>query len=190
MNYIKSIAVGSALCCLAGCATAEKVAVLEPVGPSPGQRAEPQSQGALQVFSARKRTPTDPNLEEFFANNDYGKNEFLLYPAHTDYTITAMDGTVVRRVHNAAGCYDDHPAVVSLAPGFYKVRAQAEEYGRERERVELPVEIKAGQTTAVHLARDWNVRTRSKNADLVRMPNGDVVGWRVPQTEYLHAGNN
>jgi hypothetical protein len=190
MKYIKSIAVGSALFCLVGCATAEKVAVLEPVGPAPGQTVKPQSKGSLQVFSARKRTPTNVNAEEFFWNNDYGKNEFLLYPAHTDYTITTPDGKVVTQVHNATDLFDAQPARVSLAPGFYKVLAQAEEFARDRERVELPVEIKAGQTTTVHLAADWNARARSKDTNMVRMSNGQVVGWRVPQTEYLHAGNN
>jgi hypothetical protein len=190
MKYVKSVAVSSALFWLVGCASAQKVTVLEPVGPAPTGIATAQGEGMLQVYTARKSTPINLNGEEFFWNNDYGRNDFLHYPAHTDYTILAQDGKVVRQVHNATDLYDAQPAQVSLAPGFYTVQAQAEDFGRVRQSVLVPVEVKAGQTTAVHLAGDWKVSARCKNQNLVRMSNGTVAGWRVPPAEYMHAGAN
>ena len=50
--------------------------------------------------------------------------------------------------------------------------------------------VKAGQTTAVHLAGDWQTPPRSEQANMVRMSNGQVVGWRVPPADYMHAGAN
>jgi hypothetical protein len=172
-----------AFACLVGCATPQRVAVLEPVGPAPGQTVKSQGDGVLQVYSARKRMPSDVNREVFFEGEDFGENGFLLYPAHTDYAILSPDGKVLRKVHNAADLYDPKPATVSLPPGCYKVQAKVEDYGRMREPVEVPVLIKPGQTTAVHLAMDWHVPGHSKNPNLIRWSNGQVVGWRAPKAE-------
>ncbi len=189
MQYIKSALLSSALFWLVGCASAQKVAVLPPVGPAPGESPTAQKQGTLQVYSARECPPVNLNAQEFFWNNDYGKNGFLHYPAHTAYTILTSDGQIVQKVHNSTDLYDAQPTPVSLAPGFYKIRALAEDYGTVTENVEIPIEIKAGETTAVHLANDWQAPARSQNPNWVRMSNGQIIGWKVPQSEYLHAGN-
>ena len=44
---------------------------------------------------------------EWLWNNDFGKNEFLSEPAHTDYTIYAQNGEVFKHVRNARNLNDD-----------------------------------------------------------------------------------
>ena len=56
-------------------------------------------------------------------NNDFGKNEFLYEPAHTDYTIYAQNGEVFRHVRNARDPNDQAPTLVTLPAGSYKVEA-------------------------------------------------------------------
>ncbi len=186
MRCVKTASLVSTLLCLAGCASLDKVAVLGPVGPSPAGTLKPQSEGFLQVYSARKRTPIDPNTEEFFWNDDFGRNEFLHYPAHTDYTILTEEGKVFMQVHNSVDLYDPRPTLVALPPGRYNVQARAEDFGRINENVMLSVVIQAGRATRAHLAEDWRPARHPDKAQVVRMPGGRVVGWSAKDTEHLH----
>ena len=70
------------------------------------------------------------------------------YPAHTDYTIATPDGKVIQRVKNATGSYGSRPAIVSLSPGNYRVRAQYDRGGF----VVLAVGIEPGKTTVLDLS--------------------------------------
>ena len=53
------------------------------------------------IYSARTPADVDVNMAEWRYNNDFGKNEFLYEPAHTDYTIYARNGEVFKHVRNA-----------------------------------------------------------------------------------------
>ena len=70
-------------------------------------------------------------------NNDFGRNEFLYEPAHTDYTIYTQDGKFLERVCNSKGLDDPQPALVPLPPGAYRVKAKARDFGM----VTIPVVI-------------------------------------------------
>ena len=171
------------LICTAGCATETRVTRLEQIGPDPALTSPNAGAGFLQVFSARERVPIDVNAEEFFENNDYGKNEFLHYPAHTSYTIHAPDGHLLQRVRNATEMNDASPTIVALAPGFYELKAVAEDYSYVTLPVTIPVHIEPGLTTAVHLDGGWNPAIfRKQDNEMVCLPNGHVVGWRSPKT--------
>jgi hypothetical protein len=72
------------------------------------------------------------------------------YPAHTDYTIATPDGKVLQHVKNATGSYGSRPAIVSLSPGQYHVRAQYDRGGF----VVITVVIEPGKTTVLDLNRE------------------------------------
>ncbi|HTY87475.1 MAG TPA: hypothetical protein VMB80_08425 [Candidatus Acidoferrum sp.] len=180
-NYLKFVTV--ALFCAAGCTTITPTARLEPVGPNPTLTARNAGPGFLQVFSARERIPVDVNGEEFFYDNDYGRNAFLRYAAHTSYAIYAPDGRQVQQVRNNAGNMNNpDPSTVSLSPGVYEVVAAAEDYGDVTYPVRIPVVIEPGLTTRVHLDGQWSPAVCGKQQDkLVCLPNGHWAGWRSPR---------
>ncbi len=185
MKLAPSIALATAAVWLVGWSSGPKVVTLPTVGPAPAEAAEGAKEGNLQVYSARSKAAVDVNREEFFWNVDYGKNDFLYEPAHTDYTIYGSDGTVFRRVRNAHDLSDPTPAMVKLPPGSYKVEAWAEDYAGVRMKVNVPVVVAAGQTTSVHLGEAWKPGGHQKPAELVCLPNGRTVGWRASDTAYV-----
>lgn len=69
------------------------------------------------------------------------------YPAHTDYTIATPGGKVIQHVKNATGSYGSRPAIVSLPPGEYHVRAQYDRGGF----VVIAVVIELGKTIVLDL---------------------------------------
>src|ERR1035437_9329581 len=94
MKYLNTVALAGAVVWLAGCASAPRVVVIEPVGPAPTGTAQEEGDGSLVIYSARKPADVDVNMAEWRYNNDFGKNDFLYEPAHTDYTIYAQNGEV------------------------------------------------------------------------------------------------
>ena len=148
----------------------------------------------MRVYSARERILIDVNAEEFVWNSDFGKNKFLHETAHTSYSIYAPDGRFLQRVRNTTGMNDANPALVKLSPGVYRVQADAEDYNDVTLTVMVPVCIKPGLTTSVHLDGNWNppAAIRRSGGKVVRLPNGDVVGWRLsnPNSGENQAGNS
>jgi hypothetical protein len=176
MKYVSSIAVSTAVVCLVGCASPGPVAVSDPVGPAPTVLSKAPSGSSIQVYSARVRKPVDINMEEFFWNNDFGRNDFLYEAAHTDYTIYTQDGKVFKHVKNARNYEDPQPAVVSLPPGTYKVEARARDFGW----VTVPVVIEASKLTVVNLQRSPNNVVESVDkANAVVLGGDRIVGWRA-----------
>jgi hypothetical protein len=179
MRYAVLIAAGSALACVVGCASPREVAIEDPVGPAPLAGTQPAVGSALQVYSARSRSYVDVNREEFMANNEFGKNDFLYKSAHTDYTIYSQDGKVLREVHNARGPNDPDPAVVPLPPGKYEIEAHARDFGM----VKLPVVIERGRLTVVNLQRQRKqVPDSAPRSELVLLGQHRVVGWKATTT--------
>src|ERR1043166_6250391 len=118
---------------LVSCASARKVAVLEPVGPTPlaTSVAGQETEGYLKVYSLRG------------IYSDEGVN----YHPHTDYTIYSGDGKRLKEVKNRIYPYSEEPASVGLAAGNYTVEALANGYARVR----VPVIVEAGRVTNVQL---------------------------------------
>jgi hypothetical protein len=186
MRYTYSIAMAAAAVCLAGCATAPRVAVVEPVGPAPMLSAAGSGDGSLVVYSARVPAEVDVNRDEWLSNNDFGRNDFADEPAHTSYTVYTKSGDFVETIHNAHDATDPSPAVVGLAPGGYRVEAQAVNCDGTRITVILPVVIKSGELTEAHLDAGWRPEAYAAN-QVTKLPCGKVIGWRAPDGEFASA---
>jgi hypothetical protein len=95
------------------------------------------------------------------------------YPAHTNYTIATVDDHVIEHVTNATGTFNSRPARVSLPAGEYHVRAQ---YNGGRF-VTVPVVIEPDKITVVDLDGEALSQRRAVGREMVRLPDGQVVGW-------------
>ena len=164
----------------------------EPLGPGPTGVVQGTGDGSLVIYSARTLADVDLCTEEWRYNNDFGKNAFLYEAAHTDYTIYAPEGKVLKRVRNARDPNDDAPTVVTLPPGSYKVEAEGVNCDAERVNVLLAVVIKPGQTTLAHLDSGWSPMGDYREAEVAKLPCGKVIGWRAPETGYagIQAGSH
>ena len=181
MKYVNSVAFAGAIVWLVGCASAPRVVVVEPIGPGPMAGSPGMGDGSLVIYSARTPADVDMYMADWRYNNDFGKNEFMYEPAHTDYTIYAQNGEVFQQVRNARNMKDDMPTVVTLPAGSYKVEAQAMDCDSSRVKVLMTVVIKPGQTTMAHLEGGWNPGGQDQQTELARLPCGRAIGWRAPE---------
>jgi hypothetical protein len=180
MKYLRNLATAGALVCIVGCASAPRVAVQEPVGPSQRIAAGTATRGSLVVYSARRPANVNLNAEAFLWNNDSGRNEFMYEPAHTAFVIYDSDGGVFQRVRNAGRTNVEDPTVVSLPTGAYTVEAEAEVSATSTVTVAIPVVVEPGQTTTVHLEPSWQRPAGSRESgDVVRLYDGRVIGSRA-----------
>jgi len=166
-----------------GCATSSRVAKLPGVGPVPSAAVANTGDGFLQVYSARLRLPTNVNGEEFYANSDYGRNDFLYYAAHGAYSLFSQDGQLLQQIPNSTGMNDANPTLLKLAPGAYQVKAEATDADGTSTTVMVPVCIDPGLTTVVRLDGQWHVWTKGLEDQWVRLANGSVVGWHCADSE-------
>lgn len=151
--------VGAALASLlVGCSSTP--VTLAPVGPGPfASRVTASDTGRLQVYSllvTRSEGSENPDWHQ-----------------HSHYYISDASGRHNRYIENTVGHYEKRPRTLQLAAGRYIVKARAS----GGEWVELPVIIKPGETTIVHLDHGWNP-ANIPETDVVSMPNGSAVGWR------------
>jgi hypothetical protein len=149
---------------LVGCATTP-VAVVVPVGPNPAGGKSLASEGGLQVFSRLAERTDDQNQ----ASRDD------VWYQHTDYYIYNLQHRLVKRVDNTIGHYEEAPRVVTLPPGKYLVKAEA----NDDSWVNVPVMIEPGRTTRIHLDDNWPVPAYASKNDLVSLPNGYPIGWQA-----------
>jgi hypothetical protein len=150
---------------LVGCSSTQFV--LTPVGPNPVGSENMTSNGELEVFS---------RLSEQCDNQNQDEGGSPVWYQHTDYRIYNLHGRLVKYVGNTIGHYDTVPRLVALPAGTYFVKAQAEDYTL----VELPVTIRRGQITKVHLDGKWTFPVNTANTpkkELVSLPDGSPVGW-------------
>jgi hypothetical protein len=166
-----------------GCASAARVVVVEPVGPGPMADSPGMGDGSLVIYSARAPASVDVYMADWRYNNDYGKNEFMYEPAHTDYTIYAQKGEVFKNVRNARNMNDTVPTVVSLPSGSYKVEAIGIDCDSSFVRVLITVVIKSGQTTMAHLEGGWNPGGQAQETEVAKLPCGRAIGWRAPEAD-------
>ena len=148
---------------VAGCASQQGM-VLEAVGPGPAAAVNADTaNGTLVVYSAAVTTPD-------FNSRDPRR------PEYTGYQIFNTDGSLRQTVQNTSDTILQRPRRVELPPGTYRVAAVANGYGL----VTVPVRIEAGRDTLVHLEGGfaWPGRTTFSQSNTVRLPDGDVVGWK------------
>src|SRR5437870_545117 len=148
---------------IAACVAPRPIAVVTPVGPAPFERARETPEGELTVYSS---------WDIGMSADSEGTSH------HSGYRIYSAYGKQLKYVNNWVGTFIEDPAVVSLPPGRYGVLARAAASGM----VTVPVAIEAGKTTSVHLdgSRLANGRQTSES-DLVRLPDGRIVGWRAKE---------
>lgn len=157
IQILLGVAVASAL---AGCSSVPLV--LDPVGPAPNRAATTPADGHLVVYTA---TETRPLADSTF------------YYPHSAYHIYAASGKLWKYVPNHIGDMDQSPSLVAIPAGSYTLLAESDSYGR----VTVPVVIKPGRTTEVNLETRGRRKTDGTNeTSVVRLPNGYIVGWRVP----------
>jgi hypothetical protein len=96
-------------------------------------------------------------------------------PVHSDYSIHSADGRPVHRVKNYRNPILNEPIAVTLAPGKYTVEARASGRGK----VKVPVFIEIGRTTSVFLNGSWDHKGPVNEGDLVKLPGGEIIGWRA-----------
>jgi hypothetical protein len=142
----------------AGCATTP-VTTLAPVGPNPMGYQSTVADGQLQVFTA-------------LSGHAEGSNP--TWYRHTDYEIYSQTHRF-EHVQNNLGHYSQGPRVVTLPAGEYVVEARA----KGTLQVRVPVVIKPGELTSVHLDGAWQPSQGTDNSQLVMAPAGYPVGWRA-----------
>lgn len=158
MNYKKYFVCFMPLI-LAGCLSTRNTVVLDEVGP-PRHEHQNSGNGTLIVYSAYDSTSND------WESDAYGR-------WYTNYSIANKDGSDSRKIKNTTP--EDEPEEVSLLPGQYIVRAEANGYGT----VTVPVRVEAGGTTVIHLegSYSWPGEVPSGSA-AVKLPDGEVIGWK------------
>ena len=152
---------------LAGCATGKSGITLDTAGPVPAQPAAVSStNGTLMVYSA------------YEVNADFNSRD-PYRPEYSDYRIFNTNGKLLQRVHNNSGTILQDPVSVELPPGKYRVFARANGYGY----VTVPAIIEPEQSTILHLEGDvsWPGVAGFNLTNAVRLPDGQVVGWRAPE---------
>jgi hypothetical protein len=162
---------------LVSCATSRGPLVLGPVGPQTSGRIAAISAGYLKVYSATEDYQNGSAEDLDFRSVHY-------YP-HTNYAVYSEDGKLVRKVTNAIGVHDEDPALVEMPGGKYVVLAESERYGM----VKVKVVIEPGKLTTVNL--EYNKQPPSGlskgNNDLVRLPDGSIVGERAEGSTQANA---
>jgi hypothetical protein len=186
MKYASSLAMAAAAVWLAGCASAPKIAVVEPVGPAPMPAASGSGDGSLVIYSARVPAVVDLNRDQWLSSIDPGRTDFRYEPAHTGYTVYTKSGELVTTVPNARDENDDTPSVVALPPGAYRVEAQAIDCDGSRITVILPAVIKPGEATVAHLEGGWRPQGYT-DSEVAKLPCGRVIGWRAAEGEFASA---
>jgi hypothetical protein len=154
---------------VAGCADYRGGLVLDPVGPAPGAAAPADGAvGSLVVYSAYE---TIPDLSAVNSGSTDDHRQYF------GYKILSPDGQPFKSVNNNAGTVELHPQQVELPAGRYLVVAQANGYGR----VTVPVTIIGRQNTILHLEGGgfWPNEFGFNHTNTVRLPNGEIVGWRA-----------
>ncbi|HEY3761454.1 MAG TPA: hypothetical protein VGN23_06875 [Verrucomicrobiae bacterium] len=160
MKRIVVLLAAGALC--AGCVSTKNGLVLNTVGPVPSPAGETRSTtGTLVVYSAY-----DVNAD--FNSRDPNR------PEYSDYRIYSDDGKLLQRVHNDSGTIFQDPKRVTLPVGTYRVIARANGFGY----VTIPVTVAPQQTTLVRLAGNWSASYHFDDTDAVRLPDGQIVGYR------------
>jgi len=161
MNKAVKIIVGTGLAFGLGCwAFGQPVTITQRAGPQPPGLNPPV--GFLNVYSA--------TTEYQESDNTYR------YP-HTDYRIYTSDGRFLGWVSNSITRSDELSERVALPRGSYQIVAESETEGTVR----VPVVIRTGRTTVLHLERDkdWTPPPLAHDSDLVHLPNGQPIGLRA-----------
>jgi len=143
-------------CLLTGCVSTP--VLFSSVGPAPYASSSAASNGQLEVFSALEGHAEGDNPTWF---------------QHSDYYLYTPERKLLKHVWNTIGHYEQAPKWITLPAGTYIVKARAKDYFW----VELPVLIRSGQSTVVHLDDMWTPPAGTQKTKVVYAPDGHPVGW-------------
>ena len=169
MRTYCTVALLTAATLWSGCASDQHGLTLNPVGPPSVQSTIVDSkEGTLVVFSAYDVTGA-------------GAGDYEHRHHYSDYKILTQDGKLLQNVHNDSNTVLREASRVKLPPGTYRVVAHANGYGV----VTVPVVIEKNQVTTVHLegGGSWENVVAQNQANVVRLPDGRIVGWRAPEQD-------
>ncbi len=153
------IMMGTAMAFLVtGCSTTP--IVLAPVGPNPAGFQTTATNGQLEVFSALSERIEGDNPTWF---------------QHSDYYLCDSHGRRRKHMDNNTGYYSENPRLITLPPDKYIVEARAKDVLRAK----VPVVIKPGEITRVHLDGNWQPPAETPKTEAVEAPGGYPVGWRL-----------
>ena len=62
---------------------------------------------------------------------------------------------------------------------MYRIEAEAEAGDQGVIKVAVPLAVEHGKTTVVHLEGDWTPPGNYSDAEVVRLPGGQIAGWRA-----------
>jgi hypothetical protein len=163
MKLLLAMSVVAGAAFLSGCVSNGPGLALDPVGPPPSALSDTGSTGMLMVYSAFEQGA------EF--NSPYYRRQY------TDYKILSIDGKLLKAVHNDNGALMEVPKRVQLPVGAYRIVARANSYGK----VIVPIAICADRVTTVHLegSPSWPNGRELAKSNPVRLPHGEIVGWRA-----------
>lgn len=169
-----------------GCESIPRGTQTEAVGPDPMLKAGGGTTGTLKVYSAFQFAPVNVDMDEAvsqtaFAPGNVGStaNAQLHTRAHSSYCIFTADKKFLKRVPNSTGLNDANPANETLPVGNYLIEADTEQLDGFVHPVLVPVRIKPGLTTVVHLDGQWNSTAPVTHTGLVTFPNGHGIGWQA-----------
>ena len=167
-RFIAWLIVGMSLW-MTACASVRRPLVVGPVGPETSKHVEMTPTGYLKVYSATE---------------DHADGDMHYFP-HTSYSVYSGNDTIVKKVANAIGIHDEDPALAELPAGTYTVLAKSEHY----DLVKVKVVIEPGKLTTVNLGHNKppQLDLPRSNHDLVRLPNGSIVGWRAEGSPQANA---
>ncbi len=143
--------------------------VIDPVGPSrPVDTTNlPPGNGALRVFSDTYKVAA-------------GRDGSAATHPHSGFVIFRVNTNDRQHVENHGDGRQETPVIVPLPAGRYLINARCAGYGS----VTVPVQIVVGQLTQVYLAAGgMPIGAQPAGRDLVRLPNGHVVGVRAMKRE-------
>ena len=163
MKHFSIFLIGGGALLMVGCHA--PLVMRTPVGPDPLGRETAGTNGHLLVFSAK-----EPRAD----------GDDPIYYQPSDYWIYDSRGKRVKYVGNTTGHFDEAPRLVPLPPGAYTVKARAECF----DFIVVPVVIKRGKTTVLHLDKDWKPTSFAQKTPLVNLPGGYAVGWSASPSDF------
>jgi len=150
------------------CALDPATIVQDTVGPRSASTGTGE-EGYLTVYSA-----------SFWTTADDLSSSLLSY---TDYEVRHPDGSLFQRVVNG----DEEPTPILLPKGRYVVVARSDTAGT----LSVPVAIEGGRSTTVRLDAGQDSGkgfAGIDSASLVRLPDGQAIGFRARQSERMLSG--
>jgi hypothetical protein len=141
----------------AGCVASQPMVVPETVGPPIVRRSVEPIGGRLLVYTATE--------------SEHGNSDSEV---HSPYEIHAESGELLQRVSNRGP--GQTPTPVQLPVGRYRISARALNSGR----LEIAIVVEQAKTTTLFLdGSGADLVHRAALSDLVRLPNGLIVGFRA-----------